>query len=72
MRIRPGDRDIRQLATRVLAQVMAGEKTSRRDVIILRRNAPAAASDLPVPKLCRVLLQQEDSNWKRPSQRRIE
>ena len=54
---RHDDDDVVLLASRVLSQVESGAVPSRREVIILRRNAAPDAADLPVAELCRHLLQ---------------
>ncbi len=47
------------LSLRVLARFCAGSPPSRRDLIVLRRHAPAAARSLPVDELCCALIRQE-------------
>ena len=47
------------LALRVLSKAVKGAVPSRRDVIMVRRNAREDEADLPINELCRLLIRRE-------------
>ena len=53
------NRELFLLALRVLTRFNHGETLSRRNVIILRRNADADDKQLPVDELCCSIIQRE-------------
>ena len=57
--VRRENRDLFLLSLRVLARVNQGQEPSRRELIILRRNATAGQEGLPTDELCCSLIRHE-------------
>src|ERR1051326_9479700 len=52
MRRRTDNQELFFISLRVLAQVAAGQESSRRDCVVLRHHSPPGEKDRPIEELC--------------------